>query len=143
MVDAEQGGPAVAGREVGEELGDVGRPHRERVGFVRGEELAVLEQVGAVGVQRVAREAALQLQVGEEVEDEALEALARLRPARRGRPGGLTAIAMPGGSPGRPSSLAAQGGARERRPSGERAAKKSGSSSRPRPIVRAGSPLAA
>ena len=41
---------------------------------VRGEVLAVLEQVGAVGVERVAGEAALQLQVGEEVEDEALEA---------------------------------------------------------------------
>ena len=84
MVEAEQARAAVAGGEVGEELGDVGRPHRERVGFVRGEEFPVLEQVGAVGVQRVAREAPLQLQVGEEVEDEALEALARLR-ARRVR----------------------------------------------------------
>ena len=50
----------------------------QRVELVRGEELAVLEQVGAVGVERVAREAALQLQVGEEVEDEALEAGRRL-----------------------------------------------------------------
>ena len=68
------GGAAVAGGQVGEEVGDVGRPGLQRVAVVLGEELAVLEQVGAVGVQRVAREAALQLQVGEEVEDEALEA---------------------------------------------------------------------
>src|SRR5687768_18011002 len=40
----------------------------------RSEELAELEQVGAVGVKRVAGEAALELEVGEEVEDEALEA---------------------------------------------------------------------
>ena len=52
-------------------------PAAERVEVVGGEELAVLVQVGAVGVERVAREAALQLQVGEEVEDEALEAAIR------------------------------------------------------------------
>ena len=46
----------------------------QRVEVVRREVLAVLEQVGAVGVQGVAREAALQLQVGEEVEDQGLEA---------------------------------------------------------------------
>ena len=68
------GRAAVAGRQIGEEVADVGRARRERVEPVVGEELAVLEQVGAVGVQRVAREAPLQLQVGEEVEDEALEA---------------------------------------------------------------------
>ena len=59
-----------AGCQLGEELADVGRPRLQRVEAVRGEVLAVLEEVGAVGVQGVAREAALQLQVGEEVEDE-------------------------------------------------------------------------
>ncbi len=68
------GGPVLAGRQLGEELADVGRAGRQRVDVVGGEVLAVLVQVGAVGVERVAREAALQLQVGEEVEDEALEA---------------------------------------------------------------------
>ena len=75
IVDGRAGRAAVAGRQLGEEVGDVGRAAPSSASsVVRGEELAVLEQVGAVGVQRVAREAALQLQVGEEVEDEALEA---------------------------------------------------------------------
>ena len=52
---------------------------REGAAVARREELAELEQVGAVGVERVAGEAALELEVGEEVEDEALEA--RIGPA--------------------------------------------------------------
>ena len=68
------GRAAVAGRQVGEEVCDVGRPRLQRVEAVGGEVLPVLEEVGAVGVQGVAGEAALQLQVGEEVEDQALEA---------------------------------------------------------------------
>ena len=49
-------------------------PGRERVDVAIGEEFAVLKKVGAVGVQRIAGQAALELQVGEEIEDKALEA---------------------------------------------------------------------
>ncbi len=81
-------------------------PGRQRVDVMGREVLAVLVQVGAVGVERVAREAALQLQVGEEVEDEPLEAGLG---ADRGRCGDWH-----GGGvlPAAPSTLAAQGGAR-------------------------------
>ena len=87
MVEAEQAGPALAGRQLGEEVGDVGWPRRQRVELVRGEVLAVLEEVGAVGVEGVAGEAALELQVGEEVEDEALEARVGARGAGAARRG--------------------------------------------------------
>jgi hypothetical protein len=75
----------VARRQVGEELGDVRGAHGERVHLVGGEELAVLVQVGPVGVQRVAREAALELQIGEEVEDQSREPPAGVRASRHRR----------------------------------------------------------
>ena len=52
-------------------------PDGERVGTALGEKGPVLQQVGAVGVERVAREPTLELQVGEKVEHQALEAGAR------------------------------------------------------------------
>ncbi len=78
-VAEEQAGRPFAGRQLGEELADVGRAGGERVEVMGVEVLAVLVQVGAVGVEGVAGEASLQLQVGEEVEDQALEAGLGLR----------------------------------------------------------------
>ena len=86
------GRATLAGRQLGEEVGDVGGARLQRIELVGGEVLAVLEQVGAVGVEGVAGEAALQLQVGEEVEDQALEA--GFGRGRKGGTAGLTAIAM-------------------------------------------------
>ncbi len=59
----------VAGCEVGEEVADVGWTGSQRIELVRTKKFAVLEQVSAVGVERVAGETPLQLEVGEEVED--------------------------------------------------------------------------
>ncbi len=70
---------ALAGRQLGEEVGDVGRPRLQRVTIMGAEVLAVLEKISAIRVQGVAREPPLQLQVGEEVEDETLEASASAR----------------------------------------------------------------
>jgi hypothetical protein len=64
----------VAGRKVGEEVGDVGAVDLGRAALAAREEGAELEQVGPVGVERVAREAALELEVGEEIEYQRLEA---------------------------------------------------------------------
>src|SRR5215218_4783142 len=63
------GGAAFAGRQLGKEVGDVGGARLQRVAFVRREVFPVLEQVGAVGVQGVAGETSLQLQVGEEIQE--------------------------------------------------------------------------
>ena len=105
---------------------------------VGGEVLAVLEQVGAVGVERVAREAALQLQVGEEVEDQALEAGVGAGPAPargrwldRDRHGGWFSRAAP-------HPLRRKAGAR-----GERGGEEERVLLEVRPIVRAGRPDAA
>jgi hypothetical protein len=108
------------GRQLGEELGDVGRSRLQRVALVGGEELAVLEEVGAVGVERVAGQAPLQLQVGEDVED---DALAHPR----------------GSSPPTPPARDADSAL----PAARGAAKNRGSSLRSRPIVRDGRPLVA
>ena len=64
---------AVARSERGEEVGEVRAGGIRRVGVPLVEEGAELEQVGAVGGERVARQPALELEVGEEVEDERLE----------------------------------------------------------------------
>ena len=105
-------------------------PAVKRVEVMGGEVLAVLVQVGAVGVERVAREAALQLQVGEEVEDEPLEAGLGARWIGDDHGGGVL--------PAAPQPLR-----RKAAPAARAAAKKSGSSSRLRPIVFAGRPVAA
>ena len=80
IVAGEDGGPRLlpvrgrpAGREVGEEVGDVGPLDLRRAAAPRREEHAELEQIGAVGVERVPREPALELQIGQEVEDQRLE----------------------------------------------------------------------
>ena len=62
-----------AGRQLGEKAGELGVAERRRVEAVAREEVAELQQVGAVGLQRVARQAALELEVGEEVEHVVLE----------------------------------------------------------------------
>ncbi len=62
-----------SGREVGEEVGDVGALDRDRVAPARMQEGAELEQIGPVGVERVAGETALELEVGEKVEHQRLE----------------------------------------------------------------------
>ena len=63
------------GREVGEEVRDVAAVRLDRAHAARArQEHPVLQQVGAVGVERVARQPALELEVGEEVEHERLEA---------------------------------------------------------------------
>ncbi len=64
---------AVARGEAGDEARQVGVRDRERVAAVQ--VVAELEQVAAVGLERVARQAALELEVGEEVQDEVLERL--------------------------------------------------------------------
>ena len=64
---------------VGQEVGEIARLGRGRIAIALGEETAELEQVGAVRSERVARQPALELEVGEEVENEALVALAWLR----------------------------------------------------------------
>src|SRR6476646_5396835 len=144
---AQAGGLAVDGRggegraplprrQLGEEVGDVGAARLQRVAVVGAEVFAVLEQIGPVGVEGVAREAALQLQVGEEVEDEALEAgvgaglggrARRLRLYRDGHGAGF--------SPRIYKPLRAR-----KVPAASGAAKNSGSCSRSRPIVLRGSP---
>ena len=53
------GGATIAGRQVGKELGDVSRSGRERVEVVGTEILTKLQQVAAIGVEGVAREASL------------------------------------------------------------------------------------
>jgi hypothetical protein len=61
----------VSGGQRGDEAGEVGMRDRERVAPVQVR--AVLQEVRAVGLERVAREPALELQVREEVEHEVLE----------------------------------------------------------------------
>ena len=65
----------VTRRELGQEVGDVGR-RRPRPSVPAGEEGAELQQVRPVGLERVARHAALELQIGEEVEHQLYEAVA-------------------------------------------------------------------
>ena len=65
--------PAPVAR-LGQEIGHVGALGVRRPLAARAEEGPVLEQVGPVGGQRVARQAALELEVGEEVEQQPLEA---------------------------------------------------------------------
>src|SRR5206468_1660558 len=63
----------VAARQVGEEVGHVGARGGDWRHVARVEEAAVLEQVGAVGLERVARQPALELQVRQEIEHQVLE----------------------------------------------------------------------
>ena len=64
-----------AGGELGEKARELGVAERRRVVAVAHEEVAELQEVGAVGLERVARQPALELEVGEEVEHVVLEAL--------------------------------------------------------------------
>ena len=63
---------AVALGQLGEEVADVGGGGDRRLGAAGLEEAPELEQVAAVRLERVARQAALELEVGEEVEHEVL-----------------------------------------------------------------------
>ena len=65
---------AVADRQAGEEVADVAGARIDRRHIALGEKAPELQQVGAVCLECVAREAALELEVGEEVEHEVLEA---------------------------------------------------------------------
>ena len=56
------------------DAGDVGRPSLESAALPPLQEATELQQIRPVGLQRVPREAALELEVGEEVEHEVLEA---------------------------------------------------------------------
>ncbi len=117
---------------------------------MRAQVLAELQEVGAVGVQRVAREPALELEVGEEVEHEAREAAidAALHGGGQGGldgdrhgtgfgPGSLQPLAAQGTVRGRPGGAAASSRFSERSwPAARGAAKKRGSSSIARPMVR-------
>jgi len=67
---------AVALREAGEEVGDVGARRVHRRLPARVQEAPELEQVRAVGLERVARQAALELEVREEVQHQVLETAA-------------------------------------------------------------------
>src|SRR5207342_157607 len=64
---------AVAGGQLGEEVGDVGRAGGERIRLAPGKELPKLVKIRAVRVERVAGEPPLEFEVGEEVEDQPLE----------------------------------------------------------------------
>ena len=80
----DRGAVLPAGRHVGDEVGEVAVRRGQRVGVRALEVRAELKQVGPVGLERVAGEPALELQVGQEVEQQVLERLGR----RRDRHGG-------------------------------------------------------
>ena len=61
--------------ELGDELGEPGVVEAQRVAPGPAQPVAELQQVGAVGLERVAREPALELEVGEEVEHEVVVGL--------------------------------------------------------------------
>src|SRR5215211_7787551 len=65
----------IALREVGQEVGYVSAGRGERLGLARGEKAPELQKVAAVCLEGVARQTALELQVGQEVEHEVLESL--------------------------------------------------------------------
>jgi len=67
----------VSGRELGHERRQVDAGRRERVDGAPRQEVAELLQIGAVGLQRVARQPTLQLEVGEEVERQFGDAASR------------------------------------------------------------------
>ncbi len=62
--------------ELGEKRREVAMTNVERAHTAATQKLPELQQIDAVGLQRVAREPALELQIGEEVEHEALDARA-------------------------------------------------------------------
>jgi hypothetical protein len=66
-------GAAAGSAERGEEVLDLRplRPNRRQAVLVQ--EPPVLEQVGAIRLERVARQAALELEVGEEIEQQVLK----------------------------------------------------------------------
>src|SRR4051794_10183693 len=68
-----------AERELGDEPGQAGVVERERVAARAPQPVAELEEVGAVRLERVARQAALELEVCEEVEHEVLVRLGGTR----------------------------------------------------------------
>jgi hypothetical protein len=63
------------GRQVGDEVGQVAVAGLQGVLAGLTQVGAELEQVGPVGLERVARQAALELEVGQEVEQQVLERL--------------------------------------------------------------------
>jgi hypothetical protein len=65
---------AVAGRKVGEKVGNVGALRVRGATMTPGQEGPELKQVGSIGRERVAGQPPFELQVGEEVEHERLEA---------------------------------------------------------------------
>src|SRR3977135_1784024 len=65
--------PSLAGAELGNELGQLGVRDLERRVAVPLQPDPELLEVGAVGLERVARQAPLELEVREEVEDEIAE----------------------------------------------------------------------
>jgi hypothetical protein len=76
---------AVALRKICQEVGKVARLGAGRVSAALGEEAPELEQVRAVGGERVAGKPPLELEVSEEIEHQRLVALGRLRVGCRAR----------------------------------------------------------
>ncbi len=60
--------PFPADGQFGHERGEVDGTHGERIDLTALQELTELLQVGAVGLERIPRQPALELQVGDEVE---------------------------------------------------------------------------
>ena len=73
IVEVVAPGPPVAARQLGEEVRDVRGLGVLRPTSALRQEGAELEQVGTVGLQRVARHPPLELEVREEVEHQLLE----------------------------------------------------------------------
>ena len=126
-----------AAGELVREGGQVGVRDVQRIVLRAREPLAVLQEVGAVGLERVARKAALELEVGEKVEQQVLE---RLRCGRRSDDGhGPPCFAAEGGDPARRNAPFSRAGGPPA--SGARSASwNRGSPRSSRPAVRAGAP---
>jgi hypothetical protein len=87
----------VAGGEVGDEVREVGVGGDQRVRVGAAQVCSQLLEVRPVGLERVAREAAFELEVGQEVEQEVLERLGRGRDGH-GRQSFGTAADHPAGA---------------------------------------------
>ena len=144
---------AGASRELGQERRQVAVADLQRAQAAAVEELAERQQVGAVGLERVARKAALELQVGEEVEHKLLDPRRAGRAVRSAPSSPLKLRACGEGSLPRATRRSGAGGlaahalcaasSASTAPPASAAAKNSGSSVRLRPIVSAGRPPAA
>ena len=106
-----------------DESAQLGVSDRERIVAAAPQPVAELQQVGAVGLERVARQAALELEVGEEVEQQVLERVRAAQPVSKIREAGgrwgvasdtsfqasaRRATALPGATRGSGSRAAAQ-----------------------------------